>query len=137
MQQVPVTKRHVWLSKSFLETLTGQSWWRGIAIRSRAPNWRGNGGNPGLPFPYFVPNSRCILGYRLRRDRPELEADSSGQPKPKERCRSPHGGGNMLHLVSCAPKDDLANSWLRIVTKGEFKTLALGVGLSVAGLKTG
>jgi hypothetical protein len=85
------------------------------------------GGNfPGLAIPYVMPGSPNVREYRLRRDRPDLEADRSGQLKPKRKYLSPPGRGNMLYLVPGVPKDDLANVSLPIVlTEGEFKTLAL------------
>jgi predicted P-loop ATPase len=85
------------------------------------------GGNfAGLALPYFAPGSRIVREYRLRRDRPELEADSTGQLKPKQKYLSPPGRGNMLYIVPGSAKDLLANAALPIVlTEGEFKTLAL------------
>jgi hypothetical protein len=85
------------------------------------------GGNySGLAIPYFAPNSHSVREYRLRRDRPEMEADSSGQLKPKQKYLSPPGRGNMLYLISGIAKDLLADIALPVVlTEGEFKTLAL------------
>ncbi|MGA7413377.1 MAG: hypothetical protein WBW33_23080 [Bryobacteraceae bacterium] len=85
------------------------------------------GGNfAGLAIPYFAPGSQNVREYRLRRDRPDFEADASGQLKPKQKYLSPPGRGNMLYLFPGVPKDDLANVALPIVlTEGEFKTLAL------------
>jgi predicted P-loop ATPase len=85
------------------------------------------GGNyAGLAIPYFAPDSWTVREYRVRRDRPEMEADSSGQLKPKQKYLSPPGRGNMLYLVPGIAKDVLSDTALPIIlTEGEFKTLAL------------
>lgn len=85
------------------------------------------GGNfAGLAIPYFAPGSHTVREYRLRRDRPDLEADVSGQLKPKQKYVSPPGRGNMLYLVPGSSEESLTNASLPIViTEGEFKALAL------------
>jgi len=37
----------------------------------------------GILIPYFHPASYRLREYRLRRDQPEFEYDSAGNPKPR------------------------------------------------------
>jgi hypothetical protein len=85
------------------------------------------GGNyAGIAIPYFHPGSDQVREYRLRRDHPDLECDSAGNLKPRQKYLSPPGRSNMLCI---AP--DIDRGLLRdvsvpiVVTEGEFKTLAL------------
>jgi predicted P-loop ATPase len=74
----------------------------------------------------FAPGDRHVREYRLRRDHPDLEADSSGQLKVKQKYLSPPGRSNMLYLPPGCDDALLGNAELPlIVTEGEFKTMAL------------
>ena len=87
---------------------------------------RHSGDYAGIAIPYFAPGSRQVREYRLRRDRPDLEADATGQLKVKQKYLSPPGRGNMLYLPPGCDPHLLDNVELPlIVTEGEFKTLAL------------
>jgi hypothetical protein len=85
---------------------------------------RHSGDYAGIAIPYFTPGSRQVREYRLRRDRPDLEA--SGQLKVKQKYLSPPGRGNMLYLPPGCNPHLLGNVDLPLIlTEGEFKTLAL------------
>jgi hypothetical protein len=87
---------------------------------------RKGGNHSGIVIPYFHPCADQVREYRLRRDHPELEYDSAGNLKPRQKYLSSPGRSNMLYVV---PGTDLG--LLRdvtipvVVTEGEFKTLAL------------
>lgn len=87
---------------------------------------RKSGNYAGILIPYFRPGELHVREYRLRRDQPDLEYDSAGNLKPRQKYLSPPGRSNMLYL---APGIDPA--FLRdptvplVVTEGEFKTLSL------------
>jgi len=87
---------------------------------------RKGGNHAGIVIPYFHPGSDQIREYRLRRDHPELEYDSAGNLKPRQKYLSPPGRSNMLYTVP-----GIATGLFRdvsmpvVVTEGEFKTLAL------------
>jgi len=85
------------------------------------------GGNyAGIVIPYFHPGSDQVREYRLRRDDPDLEYDSAGNLRPRQKYLSPPGRSNMLYIVpGINPRllDDL--SIPIVVTEGEFKTLGL------------
>ena len=58
------------------------------------------GGNySGILIPYFHPDSDQVREYRLRRDHPDLEYDSAGNLKMRQKYLSPPGRSNMLYLV--------------------------------------
>jgi len=85
------------------------------------------GGNyAGIIIPYFLPGSDRVREYRLRRDQPDLEYDSAGNLKPRQKYLSPPGRSNMLYLVPGVGPSLLNDPELSIiVTEGQFKTLAL------------
>ena len=58
------------------------------------------GGNySGIVIPYFRPGSDHVREHRLRRDHPDLESDSVGNLKPRQKYLSPPGRSNMLYIV--------------------------------------
>lgn len=87
---------------------------------------RKGGNHGGIIIPYFHPSSNHVREYRLRRDHPDLEYDSAGSLKLRQKYLSPPGRSNMLYVVP-----GIAPGLLRdvsipvVVTEGEFKTLAL------------
>jgi hypothetical protein len=67
-----------------------------------------------------------VRDYRLRRDQPDLERDSTGQLKTKQKYLSPPGRANMLYITPGVDPGLLQNPAVPLViTEGEFKTLAL------------
>ena len=87
---------------------------------------RRNGNCAGILIPYFHPGSNRVRDYRLRRDQPDLEYDSAGQLKPRQKYLSPPGRSNMLYVVPGTTQSLLRNQELPIlITEGEFKTIAL------------
>ncbi len=103
------------------------------AFLRRVDSWTGaqlvgrkGGDYAGIAIPYFAPGERHVREYRLRRDHPDLEADSGGQLKVKQKYLSPPGRSNMLYLPPGCDNALLVNAELPlIITEGEFKTLAL------------
>jgi hypothetical protein len=85
------------------------------------------GGNyAGILIPYFRPGSDQVREYRLRRDQPDLQYDSSGNLKPRQKYLSPPGRSNMLYVVPGVVGSLLGETELpNVITEGEFKTLAL------------
>jgi hypothetical protein len=87
---------------------------------------RRRGDFSGIAIPYLLPGSTRVRDYRLRRDQPDLERDSTGQLKTKQKYLSPPGRGNMLYIPPGVDPGLLQNPAVPlIVTEGEFKTLAL------------
>jgi predicted P-loop ATPase len=87
---------------------------------------RKSGNHAGILIPYFHPGSDHVREYRLRRDQPDLEYDSAGNLKPRQKYLSPPGRSNMLYLVPGISPPFLHDTALPIIiTEGEFKTLAL------------
>jgi hypothetical protein len=87
---------------------------------------RKSGNHAGVAIPYFFPSTSEVREYRLRRDHPDMEIDSSGQVKPKQKYLSPPGRGNMLYFAPGVTNVQLRDVTLPlIITEGEFKTLAL------------
>jgi len=87
---------------------------------------RKGGNHAGIIIPYFYPASGQVREYRLRRDHPELEYDSAGNLKPRQKYLSPPGRSNMLYIVPGIDSGFLRDGTLPVVvTEGEFKTLAL------------
>jgi hypothetical protein len=87
---------------------------------------RKNGNYAGIVIPYFRPGSSYVREYRLRRDQPDLEYDSAGNLKPRQKYLSPPGRSNLLYVVPGIPPCLLRDPEVPIVvTEGEFKTLAL------------
>jgi hypothetical protein len=103
------------------------------AFLRRVDSWTGaqlvgrkGGDYTDIAIPYFAPGDRHVREYRLRRDHPDLEADSSGQLKIKQKYLSPPGRSNMLYLPPGCDSALLSNAELPLIlTEGEFKTLAL------------
>jgi hypothetical protein len=60
---------------------------------------RKNGNYAGIIIPYFHPGSDRVREYRLRRDQPDLEYDSAGNFKLRQKYLSPPGRSNMLYLA--------------------------------------
>jgi predicted P-loop ATPase len=87
---------------------------------------RMSGNHSGIAIPYFFPGTSEVREYRLRRDHPEMEIDSKGQVKTKQKYLSPPGRGNMLYFPPGMTEAQLREVLLPlIITEGEFKTLAL------------
>ena len=87
---------------------------------------RRNGDCAGILIPYFHPGSDRVRDYRLRRDQPDLEYDSAGALRTRQKYLSPPGRSNMLYMVPGTTQSLLRNSELPIlITEGEFKTIAL------------
>jgi hypothetical protein len=87
---------------------------------------RKSGNYAGIIIPYHHPGSDHIREYRLRRDQPDLEYDSAGNLKQRQKYLSPPGRSNMLYLAPGGSQVFLRDASLPIViTEGEFKTLAL------------
>jgi hypothetical protein len=87
---------------------------------------RKSGNHAGIVIPYSHPGSEEVREYRLRRDHPDLEYDSAGSLKPRQKYLSPPGRSNMLYVVPGIDRGLLLDATVPIlVTEGEFKTLAL------------
>ena len=87
---------------------------------------RKNGNYAGILIPYYHPSSDRVREYRLRRDQPDLEHDSVGNLKQRQKYLSPPGRSNMLYLAPGVSQVLLRDASLPImITEGEFKTLAL------------
>jgi hypothetical protein len=72
---------------------------------------RKSGNYAGILIPYFRPGDGIVREYRLRRDQPDLEYDSVGNLKPRQKYLSPPGRSNMLYLgagTDPALLDDMA-----------------------------
>jgi hypothetical protein len=87
---------------------------------------RQGGNHAGILIPYFHPGADQVREYRLRRDHPELEYDSAGNLKPRQKYLSPPGRSNMLYIVPGIDPGLFRDVSIPVVvTEGEFKTLAL------------
>jgi predicted P-loop ATPase len=87
---------------------------------------RRSGNYAGILIPYFMPGGNSVREYRLRRDHPDMEYDSAGHLRPRQKYLSPPARSNTLYLVPDARQDLLRDSSIPIlITEGEFKTLAL------------
>lgn len=87
---------------------------------------RRSGNYAGILIPYFRPGFPHVREYRLRRDQPDLEYDSAGNLKPRQKYVGPPGRPDMLYLVPGVSQSFLGDPSLPIViTEGECKTLAL------------
>jgi hypothetical protein len=87
---------------------------------------RKNGNYAGVIIPYFHPGFDRVREYRLRRDQPDLEYDSAGNLKLRQKHLRPPGRSNMLYLTPRVSQELRRDKSLPIViTEGEFKTLAL------------
>lgn len=89
----------------------------------RAPD---NGSYSGIIFPYVWPGENHCREYWLRRDKPEIEYDSSGAPKEKHKYLGPPGRGNLLYVVPGMAPELLTDVGVPIaITEGVKKTIAL------------
>jgi uncharacterized protein (DUF927 family) len=80
----------------------------------------------GVIFPYFWPGNKEPREYRLRRDRPDLERQSDGSSKVRNKYLSPPGRGNYLYFDPLVAPDWLKTSEIPVtITEGEKKKLAL------------
>ena len=87
---------------------------------------RKSGNYAGIVIPYFDPRSDQVREYRLRRDQPDLEYDSSGNLKTRQKYLSPPGRSNMLYVVPGVEPELLRDANIPVlITEGEFKALAL------------
>ncbi len=87
---------------------------------------RDGGSYSGIVFPYVWPGEEFIREYWLRRDRPEIEYDSQGQPKEQNKYLGPPGRSNLLYLVPGTSQELLQDVGVPVViTEGAKKTLAL------------
>ena len=87
---------------------------------------RKNGNYAGILIPYFRPESDQIREYRLRRDQPDLDYDSAGNLKVRQKYLGAPGRSNMLYLPPGITQALLRDPALpAVITEGEFKTLAL------------
>ena len=94
----------------------------GAAIVGR----RDDGSYSGTIFSYMWPGENRIREYWLRRDRPEIEYDSEGKPREKNKYLGPPGRGNLLYITP-STQPELLNDLSApiVITEGEKKTLAL------------
>jgi hypothetical protein len=67
-----------------------------------------NGSYDGITYPYLWPGEDHIREYWLRRDRPDIEYDSTGKPMEKNKYLGPPGRGNLLYIVP-ATRSELLN----------------------------
>ena len=82
---------------------------------------RKHGNYEGILIPYFHPHSGQVRDYRLRRDQPDVEYDSGGVLRTKQKYLSPPGRSNMLYLVPGTERSFLSDPALPIIlTEGEF-----------------
>ena len=65
---------------------------------------RKSGNYAGIVIPYFHPGSDQVREYPLRRDHPDLEYDSSGNLKTRQKYLSPPGRSNMLYVAPGVPE---------------------------------
>jgi predicted P-loop ATPase len=87
---------------------------------------RKNGNYAGVLIPYFQPGSDRVREFRLRRDHPELEYDSAGNLKERNKYLSPPGRSNMLYIMPGTASTILQDPTVPIViSEGEFKAIAL------------
>ena len=80
----------------------------------------------GIIFSYVWPGKDRIREYWLRRDRAEIEHDSKGKPREKNKYLGPPGRGNLLCITPGTPAELLGDIRVPIaITEGAKKTLAL------------
>jgi hypothetical protein len=86
-----------------------------------------NGSYEGIIFPYvFWPGEDHIREYWLRRDRPDIERTSEGQPKEKNKYLGPPGRGNLVYFMPGTRAELLDDRRVPIaITEGAKKTIAL------------
>jgi len=80
----------------------------------------------GIVFSYVLPGEDYARAHRLRRDRPDYEAQPDGRPKEKAKYLAAPGASNLLYFVP-----GTAPAWLKdselpiIIVEGEKKCLSL------------
>jgi hypothetical protein len=86
-----------------------------------------SGDYAGILFPYMWPGTNGdVREYRLRRDHPDIEADTHGKTKEKAKYISPPGRVSMLYFSPYTLLQWLEDASLPIIiTEGEKKCLAL------------
>ena len=78
----------------------------------------------GLAIPYYEPGNGLVLGYRLRRDHPEIKVKPDGSKKEDNKYINAPGFRH-IYVPPGITKADLANVSLPvIICEGEFKALA-------------
>ena len=78
----------------------------------------------GLAIPYFEPGNGLVLGYRIRRDHPEIKIKPDGSKKEDNKYINAPGFRH-IYVPPTITKTDLANTNLPvIIAEGEFKALA-------------
>lgn len=117
------------LSKSWItRELADQAYLRRVTSAEGAPivGRSDDGSYAGIVFPYIWPGEEHVREYWLRRDRPEIEYDSQGHPKEKNKYLGPPGRGNLLYLVPHTPETMLTEVQVPVaITEGAKKVLAL------------
>jgi hypothetical protein len=85
-----------------------------------------NGSYEGILFPYIWPGENHVRDYWLRRDRPEVEPDSKGQLREKNKYLGPPGRGNRVYIMPGTRAELLDDPRVPIaITEGAKKTIAL------------
>jgi hypothetical protein len=98
---------------------------------------RDNGSYDGIVFSYVWPGEDYVREYWLRRDRPEIEHNSEGHPKEKNKYLGPPGRGNLLYITPGTQPDLLNDVRVPVaITEGAKKTIALHR-LSTVGIADG
>ena len=96
----------------------------GAELVGRKPRAKAN--YAGLCFPYFWPGEPKPREWRLRRDQPDLEKQSDGLVKEKNKYLSAPGRGNLLYFLPTMDPAWLENPSIPCtITEGEKKALAL------------
>jgi hypothetical protein len=128
------------LEKSWINRdLAGQALLRRVTSSDGAfiVGRRDNNSYGGIIFPYIWPGENHIREYWLRRDAPEIQYDSEGHPKEKNKYMGPPGRGNLVYFVPGTSKDLLHDTRVPIaITEGAKKTISLHR-LSWYGIKNG
>jgi hypothetical protein len=87
---------------------------------------RDNGSYSGIVFAYTWPGEAGIREYWLRRDRPEIRYDATGNPKEHGKYLGPPGRSNLLYITPGTEPQLLNDVGVPVViTEGAKKTLAL------------
>jgi Domain of unknown function (DUF3854) len=87
---------------------------------------RDNNSYGGIIFPYIWPGENHVRECWLRRDTPEIQYDSKGRPKEKNKYLGPPGRGNLLYFVPGTQKDLLHDIRVPVaITEGAKKTISL------------
>jgi len=80
----------------------------------------------GIVFPFKWPGEDHIREYWLRRDRPEIEYDTKGRPREKNKYLGPPGRGSLLYVFPGTDPELLGDIRVPIaITEGAKKTIAL------------